>query len=232
MAESLDEQVLSSILKTFYTVFPHGAIFTGLHDQELLMIGALEPTSFNFAKLQALSHNQHLEKLLAGVPISNGYQAVAQFAMDREAVLGLTRGAAINTDRNAYAEVRQSRLFYEKENLIPNAFILRNFDADYSKVVHGVAFDWNFYLGILSSLEPDFYKYHALLQKLAAAPQQPADADLVLGRYLMQAERYASAYERLQSSMKKRATGETLNLMLEASMKTGETARALADCQR
>ncbi|MCO5142144.1 MAG: fused MFS/spermidine synthase [Oligoflexia bacterium] len=197
---NMDARVLSSILKTFYTVFPHGMVFTGTGDQELIMIGSKKEVRFDLMKLHSLISNREYAQFLSGVPIANIYQAMSLFVLTREDVLHFAEDAKINTDRNAYAEVLQSKLFYEAKQETPNQFLLKKFQGNYSSVIKNFHESSAFYDGILRSMPNDFYKYQTILAKLENLDDKTHKKDPSTAFHLLQMERYATALKEAEQT--------------------------------
>jgi spermidine synthase len=218
---NMNPTVLKSILKTFFAVFPHGAIFTGAGDQEMILIGSNNPVVFNVAKLEAMSRNPKLQRQLAYIPVNNAYDLMTLFTMGRNDVLKLSADAPLNTDRNAYAEVKQSQLFYDARESDPNRFLLEHFTGDYSEVLKADADTTAIYNGLLESMDAhakDFYKSNRLLDQLIAAREaKPLGNQLALtqiGKYAVQSERYATAREWLSKSLEAHPSVDAFNALL------------------
>lgn len=200
---NMNPEVLKSILRTFYTVFPHGAVFTGAGDQELIMIGTKAPLRFSIEKLNAIAHNEKIRKQLALVPMNDAYDLLSLFVLNRDDVMNLTEGAIINTDQNAYAETTQSRLFYTPAIQDPNQFLVAKFTANYENVVGNRNLTPRFYDLMMSTLESQpgqFRKIHRLLEKFGK--ENGIANDLSYAQHALKAERYATALGTLETIVK------------------------------
>jgi spermidine synthase len=194
---NMNPEVLKSILGTFYTVFPHGFVFTNANDQEMIMIGSVNPVRFDLRKLAALNQDWRIRRKLSAIPITNPYDVLAQYTLSREEVLKLTKGAVTNTDRNAYAEVTQSRLFYKERNPFPSRFLLEAYSGDLSSLIQGKVEPY-VYQGLLQAMEntPDrAFKALPLLDRLRSA--QPKENTYEYAYQLYQMSRYATAEKEL-----------------------------------
>jgi spermidine synthase len=218
---NMDSTVLKSILRTFYEVFPYGAIFTQAGEQELILIGSQTPLVLGLQKLELVSKNEALRRQLVHVPIEGAFDVLANFSMGRADVLKLASGARINTDVNAYAEVGQSRLFYRssvaKDD--PQSFLDRAFTGDYSELVKTGDRDSDaFYEGLLQSLSRQS-RYGKMLtlvsryEQLAAQSGDPARLAR-LGYWCLQVQRYASARKYLEQSLVLRPDAAALKPLL------------------
>ncbi len=220
---NMNAEVLKSILHTFYSVFPHGYVFTGADDQELIMIGSKSPLQFNMDKLEAMAANPKYQRQLVLVPIANAYDILAQYALSRDEVLKLTTGARKNTDRNAFAEVTQSRLFYTERNLFPSRFLLEAYSGDYSTLVKEKE-TADFYRGLLRSLEKDQQRSFKVLPVLDRYRKVAAGADnFELAYQSYQMERYATSLEILSSMG---ITQPVFHLLLSNYLTLGEGQKA------
>lgn len=132
---NMNPDVLKSILFTFYSVFPYGFVFTSPGDQELIMIGSMSPISLSMKKLSDLAKDPKLRRQLSHLPFRSEFDLLAQYAMSRSEILKLTEGSLKNTDRNAFAEVTQSKLFYATEPQFPAAFLWENFQGEFSTIL-------------------------------------------------------------------------------------------------
>ncbi|MEO5668921.1 MAG: fused MFS/spermidine synthase [Bdellovibrionota bacterium] len=134
---NIDQDTLKSILRTFYTVFPHGAVFTDKGDMQMIMVGSMNPLLLNLQKLELLTQNEVLRSQLEYVPFSTPYDVLSNFSIGRTQIMELAGQAPLNTDDNAFAEVRQSSFFYraEQESSDAQEFLSRSFRADFSDLI-------------------------------------------------------------------------------------------------
>lgn len=134
---NIDRQTLRSILKTFYTVFPHGAVYTDRGDMQMIMVGSMKPLVLNLQKLELLTRNELLRSQLEYVPFTSPYDVLSNFSMGRSRIMELVADAPLNTDDNAYAEVRQSSFFYrpDSESADAQEFLSESFNADFSDIL-------------------------------------------------------------------------------------------------
>ena len=135
---NMDQKVLRSILKTFYTVFPHGHVFTDIGDEELIMLGSNKPLEIDMERLRALTKDPALQKKLTQLHFDSAEAFLTNFAVSREQLWPKIQGAQINTDINVFAEANQSNLFYstgKKES--PAEYLVEQFTGDYSAAVKG-----------------------------------------------------------------------------------------------
>lgn len=115
-----DPEALSSIFSAFFSVFPEGAVFSDDGDQEVILLGWKRPQAqiTNRAFTRIISVPQ-LKAQLASVPIHDLWGVASMYLADRENFLPVLRNVPVNSDRNAYAESRQSRFVYSKEFIAP-----------------------------------------------------------------------------------------------------------------
>ncbi len=113
---NIDSIAVQSILKTFFTVFEHGAVFTNPEDQEMIIVGSHEPLKLNSKRFEKLVAKPQMKRKLHNIPANSINDILSFFAMTREEVVSNFNETPVNTDLNAYAEVRQSRLFYSDQN--------------------------------------------------------------------------------------------------------------------
>lgn len=227
---NMNPEVLKSILRTFFTVFPEGYVFTSASDQELILLGSRSPLRFDLHKLEAMGANEKYRRQLVHVPIASGSDVLAQFALSREEVMKLTERARRNTDRNAFAEVTQSRLFYSERNPFPSRFLLEAFSGDFSKVVKDAdKLGDGFYRGLLKSMDREpqrSFKVLPILDRIRASGGGTGDFDLAY--QAQQMERYATAEEILNGLAKKGMTQPVFHLLISNLLSRGKPQEASA----
>jgi len=195
---NMSPNVLMSILKTFYSVFPHGAVFTGAGDQELIMIGSKAPLRFDLYKLNAIAQDERVRRQLGQISMNDAYDLLSQFALSREEVWKLAQDSEINTDQNAFAEVTQSQLFYKPSFTDANRFLIEFYSGNFENVLRTKNLTEHFYDHLLESLENQsgqFSKTHKLLELY----RRISTDDYRLAFHAQKAERYATALSNLQS---------------------------------
>ncbi len=188
---NIDEEVLKSILKTFYTVFPNGAIFTDLQDDEVILIGSMEPLNFSVEKANLLLTSPRLQPLLQKLSFRNGYDLLTQMTLTRSDVLKITEFSPLNTDRNAFAETRQSRLFYNPQDKVVQQFLDDHFAVSYSELFSDTPIQQDHWTEILKALneKQNYTKYNKVLDKKKEVFTDPWE----LAKAYYQMERYDSA---------------------------------------
>jgi len=222
---NMDVTVLKSILRTFYSVFPHGAVFTNGSDQELILLGSREPLQLNIERLTRVANNLRYQKKLGALPLKSPADLLAHFALEREDALAAVADAPINTDVNAYAETRQSRLFYRgvAEANAPQTFLTSLYQGQFEKLLPltGDALT-DFRYQVLASLhegnhpEKFFVAFDRFEKENGADPKHAAQ----LGYLCLKAQRYESALGYLRTAYAQKATGESKNLILSALVET------------
>ncbi|MCB0351009.1 MAG: fused MFS/spermidine synthase [Bdellovibrionales bacterium] len=230
---NMDTAVLKSVLHTFYKTFPYGAIFSDRGDEEMIMIGSMHPIEFNHNKLQAIFQNKRFNEQLTD--FKTAYDFLSTFSMGREEVVALTKDAELNTDINAYAEVRQSQLFYTFVNDHPGDFLINNYRANFKSIVSDeVARDPAFHLNMLQSLRKfpgesqGYQKFYTALQNYTKNHENEVDQYYKLAEFNYQIELYAKAKKYLDQFMAKKPTPEALDLLIRVNLATKDYASALS----
>jgi spermidine synthase len=211
---NMDEEVLVSILKSFYTVFPEGIIFTDHDDDELIMLGSKTSINFNEKGFSNLRKSSRWRKVLSLVPIETKADFFTNFSVKREDVWEAIKDAPLNTDINAYAEVRQSKIFYkEQTNTEVNNFFEKTFKGKAHEVAKedSVEFTeeliWSYLAqGKYQKLYPVLDNYTPKAEKLSRYK--------FLGKLSIELERYSSAIYYLSKDLEISASSETLNDLL------------------
>ncbi len=124
---NMDQTTLKSIIHTFFTVFPHGAIFTQEGDDQLILLGSQKDLQLQYSRLKELTSDPYWQERLEYLPFSSEFEFLSNFSMDRAKAMRLSAGVPLNSDRNAFAEVRQSRLYYGQSPTALGSFIENNF---------------------------------------------------------------------------------------------------------
>jgi spermidine synthase len=222
---NIDEEVLKSILRTFYTVFPNGAVFTDLQDDEIILIGSLKPLHFDLDKTNTILKSPNLQPLLRNLNFNNAYDLLTHMTFTRNDVLKITANSQLNTDRNAFAETRQSRLFYNPADKRVQQYLDDQFTVAYDDLIADDKRNKTQWFEILASLNKsqNYSKYNRVLdsKKDRLASRQ----ELALAYYQM--ERYASAEKVFYQKDFKISSTEELNLGLQILVGTEDFKRAL-----
>jgi spermidine synthase len=229
---NMDTQVLSSILKTFFTVFPHGAVFTNIGDEELVLIGSLQPLRFQWDRLEALSNDPKFRDRLSEVPLQTPYDLLTHFSFDREQALKIAGSAPLNTDANAFAETHQSALFYQidKNQTSPQVFLASAFQSGFGTLIpEAVQNNPAFLYKLLSSInhENQYSKFHTLLAEYENRFGSNTSQHWNLGYLCLKAERFESAAKYLSSALRNKPSVGVLNLLLSAYVEMGQPKKAL-----
>lgn len=195
---NMDSQVLASILKTFYTVFPEGAVFTNFADQEMIMIGSRMPLSLSMSKLDAMAKDPVFVERLSQTSFKGAFDFISNFTAGRKRVMEVVASARVNTDRNAYAETLQSKLFYSKKLPVPTPqkYLSDLYTGDFSEILPLAESTSNsFYFGLLNSLERlgRYDKFHALMKRYERDSTEQVQRYQHLGFMAVKAQRYATA---------------------------------------
>ncbi len=226
---NMDTVTLRSILKTFYGVFPQGAVFSGENDQEMILIGSNRPLKFNVTEVNRLARQTRFSQKLSGVPFRSVGSLLAHFVMSRDAALKVSEGSSWNTDRNAYAETRQSRLFYDgvPDSESPQTFLTTHYEPAAVKLVEGQedpAYD--VLVSLNESNQPA--KFARLLESYVATSDESPIRQGRLGYLYLKAQKYGAARDALVKAMKGAPSPAHLNLLLSSWTELGEPNRVLA----
>jgi len=228
---NMNQTVLKSILKTFYTVFPHGGIFTNLGDEEVILIGSKKDIKYSLERLTVLAGNKKIQNQMTQIPFKSPYHLLAHFSIGREDILKLTNKAPLNTDVNAFAEVRQSKLFYQGSSSNPEDWINNNFSSKFTEILtlkeeQKPLFYRNMLEAVLGDI-PNYNKFHLMLSKFKKFSGNDPKFLKDLGKFNLRIERYVSATKYLQKSLAHFKDSETLNLLLEAHLELKNYDKAI-----
>lgn len=228
---NMDVKVLKSILRTFFSVFPEGAVFTNIADQELVLIGSRKPLELKWDRLERLVSDPAFREGLSGIPLSNPYDLLSQFAFSRQDILRDTAGSILNTDGNAYAEVNQSLLFYraDEHEITPQQFLSRAFSGEYAPwVPEEIRSSPNFLYYVLTSFDRQvqYDKFHSLLRRYEMEARGHPGEQWHLGYLALKAKRFDSAVMYLRRAMERSPRAEVLDLWLSALLEMGREDEA------
>jgi tetratricopeptide (TPR) repeat protein len=156
---------------------------------------------------------------MAQIPFKSPYHLLAHFSINREDILKLTNKAPLNTDVNAFAEVRQSKLFYQGSKSNPEEWINNNFNSKFERVLtlkeeQKPIFYKNMLEAVLGDI-PNYNKFHLMLSKFKKFSGEKPQYFRDLGKFNLRIERFVTASKYLEKSFKNRKDPETLNLLLE-----------------
>lgn len=224
---NMDTAVLNSILKTFFTVFPHGAVFSNLHDDELILIGSLSPVEFNVQKVEQIFKSPAIANKVSGIPLQRAADLISHLVVTREEALSFAAAAPINSDRNAYAEIAQSRLFYGEPRDAVKSYLDNAFRGSYESVVPAKDAQRPQFIAELMEALYDFTslnKMNTFLTRFADSWRKDPASARAVARYYYQLERYQTALDTL------RALGPAGEPALEVS--TLLTLGRLAEAER
>lgn len=227
---NMDQKVLKSILRTFFEVFPHGAVFTNDKDEELIMIGSLSPVKFDLDKVKALARDARIRARLAYIPLNSAHDLLSNFALNRDEVLALTKEAPLNTDENAYAEVAQSRLFYtsRSERHSPQEFFSTNYQAGFVPLLPYVDQADFLYNTLISMFDKEKYqKFYTLLNHFEALAKDNPKLQGQLGHLCYRAQRLDCSFKAYEKAMISDPSNELLPNLLSAALAAEDSQAAL-----
>ncbi len=212
---NMDVDTLKSLLATFFHVFPHGAVFSGQGDQEMILIGSMSPLQFNTSEAQRIASSPRYQRRLAAVPFNGASDIIAHFALGREQIREVAANSVLNTDINAYAETRQSKSFYRglKADETPRAFLATNYKPGFTGFLDTTQ-DWAY--NVLLSLQQtaQFDKFYPSLwefeRKFAGVKSRHAQ----LGYLCQKSQRYDSAHYYLSSAFAQAPTTNNFVMLL------------------
>ncbi len=215
---NMDTPVLKSILKTFYTVFPHGLIFTDANDEELIMIGSKTPLSFNIDQFNLIKKNSYLKKNLDLVGIESYETFLTNFSTTRKKIWNSIKDSPINKDDNAFAEVRQTKLFYSQNNkFLIDDFFINHFDGSYS-FLNDTQIQKTDWLKLINSLisTNKFEKLYKLFKSLPSYVLTSSLKSFDLANIYHALERYSSAHENYTKAFKNKSNTIRFNSLLKS----------------
>ena len=206
-------------------------MFTNLDDGELIMIGSPQPMELQWDRLKTMAKTPKWQRALVEIPFYSAYDFLSNFSMTRENVMRITEGAKINTDINAYAEVKQSQLFYSPESNGTTAqeFLSSHFNGHFSHLVAEKNQTSYLYYDLLKSLsrQNKYDKYYTFLEKFESTAKGQENFYERLGELCFNAERYASSIRYLKQGMETRPTSNTLSWLIAAYLQVGQAEQAL-----
>lgn len=215
-----DVETLRSLMRTFFAVFPHGAVFTDVHDSEMILIGSPAETRFSLVTLGTLALDPRVREDLAEIPFEDAFDIFPQFLITRQDALAAAGTAPINSDRNAYAEVRQSRLFYENQANQASEWLNQLYDGAFTGLVEAIDMPMSdFYARVIGALQKrsnNFFKFHKLFGRLENTLKNSPSDLLLLGNLSYRMERYSSAISYLERSLAAAPSAHALNALLGA----------------
>jgi spermidine synthase len=131
---AMDPDDLRSLLATFAATFEHVRLFA-LDLSDLLVVGSDAPLPMRASAVRSmLEVNPALAKDLQVIGMGTPAKLLALYAMDRHAVLELTRGIELNTDDNMRIEYSAPLHLYERTVAENRELLMRAADIPFDAV--------------------------------------------------------------------------------------------------
>tara|TARA_B100000749_G_scaffold84052_1_gene63857 strand:+ start:237 stop:3365 length:3129 start_codon:yes stop_codon:yes gene_type:complete len=211
---NISPEVIRSILKTFYEVFPHGYVFTNVEDDEMIIIGSNHDIKVFYSKLQSLASNDHFQTILRDTHLNTAEDFLTNYAFDRETAVKFSKEGVINSDYNAFAEVKQSQLFYDVEQIHQvKGYLADNFSPNIFEQLSGTDIEeTEFYDRYLENLldNRNYMKFFSLIDRFIEEKSHPN----LIGKFCYRSERMLCAKKYLEIAMQESPDSSTLNLYL------------------
>jgi len=108
----LSDEEITTITKTFKTVFPHTTLWFTPYKWYCILVGTQEELEINFASLSDKLEMKNVKQDLEQLNVTDPFAFLDCFVMDEEAVTEYVGDAKINTDDHPYVEFFGPRGFY------------------------------------------------------------------------------------------------------------------------
>ena len=132
----MDVEILKSILHTFYSVFPEGAVFGNLSQGELILLGGTKPMALDYERSQTFLQKQKVAEVLRYGGLYEFSKLPTYFLFSSKQAKSSTVGAQIITDSNLLIETNKflnsKKLPLGKDD--PYHFINKNVQNRFSRV--------------------------------------------------------------------------------------------------
>ncbi len=102
----MSTELVSSVMKTFHSVFPHVLVFESIEGFDLLMIGSFDAVSLDPRKMESRWGNLELQRELTSIGITKGVDLIGRFILGAQGLERFSSSGVINTDDNGYLEFR------------------------------------------------------------------------------------------------------------------------------
>jgi spermidine synthase len=122
----MDDRDLKSLLRTFAEVYPHVLLYATIDDADLVLIGSDEPLVPTPALAEGLFAHPNVKRQLRVVDVTDPFELVAMFQMDRDQILEATEGSPLNTDDNMRIEYNAPLNLHRDTHDENMVFMLRN----------------------------------------------------------------------------------------------------------
>lgn len=123
MTTDLDPRDFKIVLKTFQSVFPYSFLWMAPNciNKQVVLMGATQPLSFDFGRMQKLFENPQIRTELAAVNIGSAYDLLDCLVLDPQGIAAIAGDAPMNTDNHPILEFStraiRSRDFCAYQNL-------------------------------------------------------------------------------------------------------------------
>ena len=223
---NMDADVLRCILRTLFSVFPHGAVFTEQGDAQVIMLASVHPLRLDLKRLGHMSEDKNLLAKLTGIPYNRPYDLLAQFALGREQVRSWVGEGVVNSDFNAHAELAQSTLFYQGVSEEPNSLLGQQYQASFEDILPPEqAGSPQVLAELLASMSADLrntHRFNMVLDRLIKAGAEEETWSHLIGQYAYRTERYATAKTYLERVAERPEQVEAKNLLVDVTLVLGE----------
>jgi spermidine synthase len=127
----MDATTLKSILKAFFSAYPHGMVFN--NPDNLILIGSDQPLEFDYKRFNDILSIPAIKEKFRGDNVRTVHDVIWFYALSREDALAASADAIPNTDTNVLSEIRLSALVDSPTGgEDPRAFIQRNSNMNVS----------------------------------------------------------------------------------------------------
>jgi len=111
------------VLRTFQSVFPHCMLWMAPNciNKHIVLMGAIEPITINFKRLQNVFLDKSIKDEFAGININSAFDLLSCFVLDRNEIKNISSDVVLNTDNKPILEFStsavRSRDFCAYQNL-------------------------------------------------------------------------------------------------------------------
>jgi spermidine synthase len=211
----MDESVLRTILITFTRTFPHALGFSSVENNDLLLIGSLEPIEMDFGNIKNRMAQTEVATDLERIGISYLYTLLTTQIFDESGIRQWAGIGPVNSDDFPLVEYSAPRGFFNADRVdLPTEYRLAGADNFLSTYItqHEPTADELVEAANYQMVSGMTYMvFSALGDALEREPEHPEGLELMV-RLLTERKKFAEAMEILE---RLRATGAGRKKMLE-----------------
>lgn len=164
---NMDATTLRSILKSYFTVFPHGMTFMVSYENSLILVGSNQPLYFDHKLIRNHLSQPDIRSVLSRWGLVTPYELYRYFSLSRLEALAAAGDMVANSDTNLIPEVRLAWLNQRPQgDEDANKFLGQHFNLDIKKYFKSGELKWLEKFGLYLLSKNDHFRYKLLRRRM------------------------------------------------------------------